>query len=57
MNKPRANSREGVQQPLCIKLDFFFNRTEKVIDSIIVEFKKIQHFVDILYDRKIDTNC
>ena len=36
-----------VQQPLYIKLDFFFISTEKVIDTIIVDLDEIHFFINI----------
>ena len=38
-------------------IGFFFNPTEKVIDTIIVDQDEIKLFGDIDYSRKIGMNC
>ena len=43
--------------PLDSKWDFFFNLTEKVMDTIIVKLNKIKFFFCIHYSWKISTNC
>ena len=52
MNKPRTQSEKNLY---CIKFDFF-NPTEKVIDTYIVELNKFKLFVYINYDRTIVRN-
>ena len=52
MNKPRVPSDEDAD----FKIRFFFNSTEKVIDTIITETNKVKLLVYIYYGRKMDTN-